>query len=159
MIILSIEKGREHLKKYGADHRVMEFEVSSATVELAAKALNTEGKRIAKTLSFLLDSGAILIVAAGDAKVDNKKFKQTFSQKAKMLTYEQVEEMIGHAVGGVCPFGIKEGVKVYLDESLKRFETVFPAVGSSNSAIELNMEELEKFSECDGWVDVCKLPE
>ena len=159
MIILSIEKGREHLKKYGADHRVMEFEVSSATVELAAKALNTEGKRIAKTLSFLLDSGAILIVAAVDAKVDNKKFKQTFSQKAKMLTYEQVEEMIGHAVGGVCPFGINEGVKVYLDESLKRFETVFPAVGSSNSAIELNMEELEKFSECDGWVDVCKLPE
>ena len=159
MIILSIEKGREHLKKYGADHRVMEFEVSSATVELAAKALNTEGKRIAKTLSFLLDSGAILIVAAGDAKVDNKNFKQTFSQKAKMLTYEQVEEMIGHAVGGVCPFGINEGVKVYLDESLKRFETVFPAVGSSNSAIELNMEELEKFSECDGWVDVCKLPE
>lgn len=159
MIILSIEKGREHLKKYGADHRVMEFKVSSATVELAAKALNTEGKRIAKTLSFLLDSGAILIVAAGDAKVDNKKFKQTFSQKAKMLTYEQVEEMIGHAVGGVCPFGINEGVKVYLDESLKRFETVFPAVGSSNSAIELNMEELEKFSECDGWVDVCKLPE
>ena len=106
MIILSIEKGREHLKKYGADHRVMEFEVSSATVELAAKALNTEGKRIAKTLSFLLDSGAILIVAAGDAKIDNKKYKQTFSQKAKMLTYEQVEEMIGHAVGGVCPFGI-----------------------------------------------------
>ncbi len=159
MIILSIEKGREHLKKYGADHRVMEFEVSSATVELAAKALNTEGKRIAKTLSFLLSDGAVLIVAAGDAKIDNKKFKQTFSQKAKMLTYEQVEEMIGHSVGGVCPFGIKAGVRVYLDESLKRFETVFPAVGSSNSAIELNMEELEKFSECDGWVDVCKLPE
>jgi len=159
MIILSIEKGREHLKKYGADHRVMEFEVSSATVELAAKALNTEGKRIAKTLSFLLSDGAILIVAAGDAKIDNKKFKQAFSQKAKMLTYEQVEEMIGHSVGGVCPFGINDGVRVYLDESLKRFETVFPAVGSSNSAIELNMEELEKFSECDGWIDVCKLPE
>lgn len=159
MIILSIEKGREHLKKYGADHRVMEFEVSSATVELAAKALNTEGKRIAKTLSFLLGDSAILVVAAGDAKVDNKKFKQTFSYKAKMLTFEQVEEMIGHSVGGVCPFGINEGVRVYLDESLKRFETVFPAVGSSNSAIELNMEELEKFSECDGWVDVCKLPE
>lgn len=159
MIILSIEKGREHLKKFGADHRVMEFEVSSATVELAAKALNTEGKRIAKTLSFLLSDGAILIVAAGDAKIDNKKFKQAFSQKAKMLTYEQVEEMIGHSVGGVCPFGINDGVRVYLDESLKRFETVFPAVGSSNSAIELNMEELEKFSECDGWIDVCKLPE
>lgn len=159
MIILSIEKGKEHLKKYGADHRVMEFEVSSATVELAAKALNTEGKRIAKTLSFLLSDGAILIVAAGDAKIDNKKFKQAFSQKAKMLTYEQVEEMIGHSVGGVCPFGINDGVRVYLDESLKRFETVFPAVGSSNSAIELNMEELEKFSECDGWIDVCKLPE
>ncbi len=156
---MSIENGREHLKKYGADHRVMEFEVSSATVELAAKALNTEGKRIAKTLSFLLGDSAILVVAAGDAKVDNKKFKQTFSYKAKMLTFEQVEEMIGHSVGGVCPFGINEGVRVYLDESLKRFETVFPAVGSSNSAIELNMEELEKFSECDGWVDVCKLPE
>lgn len=159
MIILSIEKGREHLRKYGAEHRVMEFEVSSATVELAAKAVGTEGKRIAKTLSFLLSDGAILIVAAGDAKIDNKKFKQTFSQKAKMLTYEQVEEMIGHSVGGVCPFGINEGVRVYLDESLRRFETVFPAVGSSNSAIELNMAELEKFSECDGWVDVCKLPE
>lgn len=156
---MSIEKGREHLKKYGADNRVMEFDVSSATVELAAKALGTEGKRIAKTLSFLLDSGAILIVAAGDTKIDNKKFKAVFAQKAKMLSYEQVEEMIGHGVGGVCPFGINEGVKVYLDESLKRFDTVFPACGSSNSAIELNMEELEKFSECEGWVDVCKLTE
>lgn len=156
---MSIEKGRQHLKKYGAEHRVMEFDVSSATVELAAKALNTEGKRIAKTLSFLLDSGAILIVAAGDAKIDNKKYKTFFSQKAKMLSFEQVEEMIGHSVGGVCPFGINEGVKVYLDESLKRFETVFPACGSSNSAIELNMEELERFSECEGWIDVCKIPE
>ena len=108
-------------------------------------------ERESKTLSFLLEDGAILIVAAGDAKIDNKKYKQTFSQKAKMLTYEQVEEMIGHSVGGVCPFGINKGVRVYLDESLKRFDTVFPAVGSSNSAIELNMEELEKFSECDGW--------
>lgn len=156
---MSIEKGKAHLKKYGAEDRVLEFDVSSATVELAAKALNTEGKRIAKTLSFLLDSGAILIVAAGDAKIDNKKYKTLFSQKAKMLSYEQVDEMIGHSVGGVCPFGINEGVKVYLDESLKRFETVFPAVGSSNSAIELNMQELEKFSECEGWIDVCKLPE
>lgn len=154
---MSIEKGREHLKKYGAENRVLEFDVSSATVELAAKALNTEGKRIAKTLSFLLSDGAILIVTAGDGKIDNKKFKATFSQKAKMLIFEQVEEMIGHSVGGVCPFGINEGVKVYLDESLKRFETVFPAVGSSNSAIELTIEELEKFSECDGWVDVCKI--
>ncbi len=156
---MSIEKGREHLKKYGAENRVLEFDVSSATVELAAKALNTEGKRIAKTLSFLLSDGAILIVTAGDGKIDNKKFKATFSQKAKMLSFEQVEEMIGHSVGGVCPFGINEGVKVYLDESLKRFETVFPAVGSSNSAIELTIEELEKFSECDGWVDVCKIME
>lgn len=156
---MSIEKGREHLKKYGADHRVLEFEVSSATVELAAKALNTEGQRIAKTLSFLLSDGAILIVTAGDGKIDNKKFKATFSQKAKMLSFEQVEEMIGHSVGGVCPFGINEGVKVYLDKSLKRFETVFPAVGSSNSAIELTIEELEKFSEYDGWVDVCKIIE
>ena len=156
---MSIEKGREHLKKYGAENRVLEFDVSSATVELAAKALNTEGKRIAKTLSFLLSDGAILIVTAGDGKIDNKKFKATFSQKAKMLSFEQVEEMIGHSVGGVCPFGINEGVKVYLDESLKRFETVFPAVGSSNSAIELTIEELEKISECDGWVDVCKIME
>lgn len=156
---MSIEKGREHLKKYGAENRVLEFDVSSATVELAAKALNTEGKRIAKTLSFLLSDGAILIVTAGDGKIDNKKFKTTFSQKAKMLTFEQVEEMIGHSVGGVCPFGINEGIKVYLDESLKRFETVFPAVGSSNSAIELTIDELESFSECDGWVDVCKIME
>ncbi len=156
---MSIEKGREHLKKYGAENRILEFEVSSATVELAAKAVGTEGKRIAKTLSFLLSDGAILIVAAGDAKIDNKKFKSVFSQKAKMLTFEQVEEMIGHSVGGVCPFGINEGVKVYLDESLKRFTTVFPAVGSSNSAIELTIEELERFSEYDGWVDVCKITE
>lgn len=156
---MSIEKGREHLKKYGAENRVLEFDVSSATVELAAKAVGTEGKRIAKTLSFLLSDGAILIVTAGDGKIDNKKFKATFSQKAKMLTLEQVEEMIGHSVGGVCPFGINDGVRVYLDESLKRFETVFPAVGSSNSAIELTIEELEKFSEFDGWVDVCKIKE
>ncbi len=156
---MSIEKGREYLKKYGAENRVLEFDVSSATVELAAKAVGTEGKRIAKTLSFLLSDGAILIVTAGDAKIDNKKFKTTFSQKAKMLTFEQVEEMIGHSVGGVCPFGINEGVRVYLDESLRRFETVFPAVGSSNSAIELTIEELERFSEYDGWVDVCKIME
>ena len=156
---MSIERGRAYFRELGIEDKVMEFDVSSATVELAAQALGTEGKRIAKTLSFLLGDKAILIVAAGDAKIDNKKYKALFSQKAKMLTFEQVDEMIGHSVGGVCPFGINDGVKVYLDESLKRFDTVFPAVGSSNSAIELNMEELEKFSECEAWIDVCKLPE
>jgi prolyl-tRNA editing enzyme YbaK/EbsC (Cys-tRNA(Pro) deacylase) len=153
---MSIEKGKAHLKKYGAEDRVLEFDVSSATVELAAKALNTEGKRIAKSLSFLVDDRAILIIAAGDAKIDNPKYKATFQTKAKMLSYDQVEEYIGHAVGGVCPFAIPDTVKVYLDESLKRFETIFPACGSSNSAIELTLPELEKYSNYVDWVDVCK---
>ena len=153
---MSIERARAHLRKYNLEERIQEFEVSSATVELAAKALNTEGARIAKTLSYLVDGSAVLVVAAGDIRVDNRKFKDTFHTKAKMLTPEQAAEMIGHAVGGVCPFGVTEGVKIYLDESLKRFETVYPAAGSSNSAVELSIPELEQASECIGWVDVAK---
>ena len=153
---MAIDKVKEYFKQYNMENRIQEFDVSSATVELAAEALGCEGKRIAKTLSFLVDDKAILIVAAGDAKIDNPKYKQVFSCKAKMLSYEQVEEMIGHAVGGVCPFAINENVIVYLDESLKRFETVFPACGSSNSAIELTISELEKHSGATGWIDVCK---
>lgn len=156
---MSIEKVREYMKNFGYEEKILEFSVSSATVELAAKALNTEGARIAKTLSFLLDSGAILIVAAGDARIDNKKYKGLFHQKAKMLSPEQVDELIGHSIGGVCPFAVNDGVTVYLDESLKRFETVFPACGSSNSAIELTIPELEKLSGYKEWVDISKLPE
>lgn len=153
---MAIEKAREYLKKFGLEDKILEFDVSSATVDLAAKALGCEGKRIAKSLSFMIDDKAILVVTAGDAKVDNAKYKALFSKKAKMLTPEQCENMVGHAVGGVCPFGINDDVKVYLDESLKRFETVYPACGSSNSAIELTPEKLEEVSECEGWVDVCK---
>ena len=156
---MSIEKVRKYFSSLGIEDRILEFDVSSATVELAAKALNTEGKRIAKTLSFLVGERAVLVVAAGDAKIDNKKFKAFFHTKAKMLSPEQVTELIGHAVGGVCPFAVKSGVDVYLDESLKRFETVFPACGSSNSAVELTIPELEKYSGFKEWVDVCKLPE
>lgn len=153
---MAIDKVKEYFKQFGIEEKIREFEVSSATVELAAQALGCEGKRIAKTLSFLVDERAILIVAAGDAKIDNPKYKATFLCKAKMLSYDQVEELIGHAVGGVCPFAIHDNVTVYLDESLKRFETVFPACGSSNSAIELTIPELEKYSNYKGWVDVCK---
>lgn len=153
---MSIEKVREYFKKYNMEERVQEFEESSATVELAAKAVNCEPKRIAKTLSFKVEGKPILIVVAGDAKIDNAKYKSEFSKKAKMLTYEEVLELIGHPVGGVCPFAINDGVTVYLDESLKRFETVYPACGSSNSAIELTIEELEKYSNFYKWVDVCK---
>lgn len=153
---MAIDKVKEYFRQFGMEEKIREFEVSSATVELAAQALSCEGKRIAKTLSFLVDDKAILIVAAGDAKIDNSKYKATFSCKAKMLSYEQVEEYIGHAVGGVCPFAIPDTVTVYLDESLKRFETVFPACGSSNSAIELTLPELEKYSNFTGWIDVCK---
>ena len=156
---MSIEKVRKYFSSLGIEDRILEFDVSIATVELAAKALNTEGKRIAKTLSFLVGERAVLVVAAGDAKIDNKKFKAFFHTKAKMLSPEQVTELIGHAVGGVCPFAVKSGVDVYLDESLKRFETVFPACGSSNSAVELTIPELEKYSGFKEWVDVCKLPE
>ena len=157
---MSIEKVKEYFKDFGIEDKVMEFSVSSATVELAAQALNTDGCRIAKTLSFSVNNYPILIVTAGDAKIDNKKYKAFFGAKAKMLTFDEVEEKIGHAVGGVCPFAINEGVKVYLDNSIKRFETVFPACGSSNSAIELTPDELEKLSAFFvEWIDVCKLSE
>ena len=153
---MSIEKVRAHLTKFGVADRVLEFDVSSATVELAAQALNCEPCRIAKTLSFMVNGQPILIVMAGDAKIDNPKYKAQFGAKAKMLTPGEAETLTGHAVGGVCPFGVNEGVTVYLDESLKRFETVFPACGSSNSAIELTIGELEQYSGYTAWVDVCK---
>ena len=153
---MSIEKVREYFKGFGIDDRILEFDVSSATVALAAKALGCEESRIAKTLSFLVDEKAVLIVCAGDVKIDNAKFKAQFKTKAKMLTAQQAAELIGHAVGGVCPFTVNEGVRVFLDESLKRFETVFPACGSSNSAIELEIGELEKYSGYEKWVDVSK---
>jgi len=153
---MAIERVRAYFEPLGMSGRIRELETSSATVELAAQALGCEGKRIAKTLSFMTNNGPVLIVAAGDARIDNSAFKQRFSCKAKMLTPDEVETLIGHAVGGVCPFGINDGVSVYLDESLKRFETVFPACGSSNSAIELTIPELEKYSLSLGWVDVCK---
>ena len=156
---MSIVKVREYLKDFGADGRILEFPVSSATVELAAKALGTAPARIAKTLSFRLKEGVILVVLAGDAKTDNRKYRETFGEKARMLDREEAETLVGHAVGGVCPFAINEGVKVYLDASLKRFATVFPAAGSANSAIELTPAELEKFSRASGWVDVGKLPD
>ena len=156
---MSIEKVREYFKPLGIEDKIMEFPVSSATVELAAQALNTEGCRIAKTLSFSVNESPILIVTAGDAKIDNKKYKTFFGAKAKMLPFDEVEEKIGHAVGGVCPFAVNDGVTIYLDESIKRFETVFPACGSSNSAIELTPDELEIYSNFIDWIDVCKLPE
>ena len=153
---MSIEKVRKYFKELGIENRIREFEVSSATVELAALAVGCEPKRIAKTLSFMVNSSPILIVTAGDARVDNHKYKETFSTKAKMLSHEEAGELIGHAVGGVCPFAVNDNVKVYLDQSLKRFETVFPACGSSNSAIELTIFELEKYSNFISWVNVCK---
>lgn len=156
---MSIEKGRAYFRQFGMEDRVREFDVSSATVELAALALGVEGARIAKTLSFKKDDSCILILAAGDARIDNHKFKDKFHMKAKMLAPEEVLSIVGHPVGGVCPFGINDGINVYLDESLKRFETVFPAVGSANSAIELDLDELYKYSNAIEWIDVCKLPE
>lgn len=153
---MAIESVRQYLKQWNADQEIKEFDASSATVELAAQALGCEGKRIAKTLSFELKETCILIVAAGDAKVDNAKYKAEFGAKARMLTAQEVEEKTGHAVGGVCPFAVKAGVTVYLDKSLKRFDTVFPACGSSNSAIELTIPRLEEYSGYKKWVDVCK---
>ncbi len=153
---MSIEKVKAYFKEIGIEDRILEFDVSSATVELASQALGCEPCRIAKSISFMLDGGAVIIVCAGDAKVDNAKYKAYFGTKAKMLTFDEASTLIGHAVGGVCPFAVNEGVKVYLDESLKRFETVFPACGSSNSAIELTIEELEKYSNYIAWVDACK---
>lgn len=153
---MAIERVRAYLKAFGAEDRILEFPVSSATVALAAEALGCEPARIAKTLSFTSGESCILVVAAGDAKVDNAKFKARFSMKAKMLSPEDAERLVGHAVGGVCPFAVNEGIPVYLDESLRRFQTVYPACGSSNSAIELTLEELERFSGAQAWVDVCK---
>ena len=153
-----IEKVREYLKRFGMDGKIIELPASSATVELAAKALSVEPCRIAKTLSFRAGDKVVLVVAAGDARVDNRKFKEFFGAKAKMLSAEEAETLVGHAVGGVCPFAVNEGIGVYLDVSLKRFRTVFPACGSSNSAIELTPEELAEYaSGFMGWADVCKL--
>lgn len=153
---MAIEKVKAYFKQYGMENRVQEFEVSSATVELAAEALHCEPCRIAKTLSFMVSDAPVLIVAAGDAKIDNPKYKAQFGTKAKMLTPAEAEAMVGHAVGGVCPFAVNPGVTVYLDESLKRFQTVFPACGSGNSAIELTIPELEQYSAFTAWIDVCK---
>jgi prolyl-tRNA editing enzyme YbaK/EbsC (Cys-tRNA(Pro) deacylase) len=153
---MAIEKVKEYFKQFGIEDRIQEFTVSSATVELAAAALGCEPCRIAKSLAFMTEEGPILVVAAGDAKVDNPKYKAQFHTKAKMLTPDEAVELIGHAVGGVCPFAVNKGVKIYLDESLKRFETVYPAAGSANSAVELTLPELEKYSAAIGWIDVCK---
>ena len=154
---MSIEKVRAYFKPLGIEGRIREFDVSSATVELAAVAVGVEGARIAKSLSFKVEDKPIIIVVAGDAKVDNGRYKARFHTKAKMLTYEEAHELIGHDVGGVCPFALPEDVKVYLDVSLKRFETVFPAAGSSNSAVEMTCDELERYaSNFVEWVDVCK---
>ena len=158
---MAIEKVRDYFRQFGIEDRILEFEVSSATVDLAAKAVGVEGARICKTLSFKDgEDGCILIQTAGDTKIDNRKFKDTFGQKAKMLSAEEVVEFTGHAIGGVCAFAIDNPkVKVYCDESLKRFETVFPACGSSNTAIELTCDELFRYSNAIGWINVCKIPE
>ena len=153
---MAIEAVKAFFETYGIAERIREFDSSSATVELAAQAVGCEPCRIAKTLSFSVGGAPILIVTAGDVKIDNSKYKARFGIKATMLTPDAVEDLVGHAVGGVCPFGIKAGVTVYLDESLRRFASVFPAAGSSNSAIELSIDELEKYSGAAAWVDVCK---
>ncbi len=153
---MAIEKVRAYFERYGMAERIMEFEQSSATVELAARAVGCEPARIGKTMSFRLGERVLLIMTAGDAKIDNGKYKTEFGGKAVMLKLDEVEPLIGHDVGGVCPFGINSGVEVYLDESLRRFEMVYPAAGSDNSAIGLNMQELEEYSGSLGWIDVCK---
>ena len=151
---MAIDKVKQYFKQYKLEDKIIEFDESSATVELAAKALHTEGKRIAKTMSFRLKDRFILIILAGDAKISNSKYKAFFHEKAHMLKFDEVEDIIGHPPGGVCPFAINDGITVYLDESLKRFETVFPACGSTNSAIELTIKELEKYSNFKEWIDV-----
>lgn len=153
---MSLEKAKAYLKKYSLDKNVLEFNESSATVSDAAKAIGCEEKEIGKTLSFLVGEEPILVLVAGDSKIDNKKFKECFNIKAKMIPFDDVEKYIGHAPGGVCPFGIKDGVKVYLDESLKRMEIIYPACGSSKSAVKLTIKELEECSNYEKWVDVCK---
>lgn len=154
---MSVEKVRAYLKEYGMEDQILEFDQSSATVELAAQAVGCEPARIAKTMSFLQNGEPVLIIAAGDVKIDNRKYKDQFHTKAKMIPYDEVETWIGHAPGGVCPFAVKEEVKIYMDESLKRFESVYPAAGSSNSAIKLDLDKLEMLSHSNGWVDVCKV--
>ena len=153
---MAIEQVKEYFKQFGLQDKIMEFETSSATVELAANTLGVIPARIAKTLSFRTEDGCMLIVTAGDAKIDNSKFKQLFHRKATMLAAQEVEALVGHQVGGVCPFGIKPGIPVYLDVSMKRFDTVFPAAGSGNSAIEFTCEELFQYSGAKEWIDVCK---
>ncbi len=153
---MSLERAKAYLEKYGLDQMIMEFDVSSATVDEAARAIGCSGDEIAKSLSFILSEQPILIIASGNARIDNSKFKAEFHTKAKMIPFEEVEKMIGHAVGGVCPFGINDGVKVYLDLSLKKFDSVYPACGSSNSAIKLTTAQLESIIHYEKWVDVCK---
>lgn len=153
---MSMDKVKEYFRNFGMEDQILEFDVSSATVELAAQAVGCEPARICKSLSFKIDERTILILTAGDAKVDNKKYKTFFGAKAKMLAPDEVIERIGHAIGGVCPFAVNEGVEVYLDESMKRFDYVYPAAGSNNSAIKLTLPELEKYSGYKEWVDVCK---
>lgn len=155
---MAIDKVKAYFDTFSIADRIIEFDVSSATVELAAAALHVAGQRIAKTLSFRKEDGCLLVVTAGDAKVDNAKFKQTFQMKARMLSPDDALRLIGHAVGGICPFAVNEGIDIYLDVSLRRFATVFPACGSSNSAIELTLEELELYAQTRQWVDVCALP-
>lgn len=153
---MSIEKARNYFKQFGIESRIQELSQSSATVELAAQALGCEGKRIAKTLSFIVNEQVVLILTAGDAKIDNAKYKEYFHVKARMLNADDVEPLVGHNIGGVCPFGINDHINVYLDASLQRFETVFPACGSSNSAIEMTLDELQLYSKSLAWIDVCK---
>ncbi len=156
---MSIEKAKAYIKEVGYEDRVMEFEVSSATVDLAAKAANVEPGQIAKSLTFKVDEKPVMILCAGDTKIDNSKYKGKFSCKAKMLTPDEVDSFIGHSIGGVCPFGINDGVDVYLDESLKRFEYIYPACGNSQSAVKLTPDELGQIANSKEWVDVCKLRE
>lgn len=153
---MAFERARKHLEKYGLADRIIEFPISTATVKLAAEALGCTDGEIAKSMAFFIGEEAILIISAGDKKIDNAKYKQCFKVKAKMIAYEVVEEYIGHAAGGVCPFGINENVKVYLDESLKVYEYVYPACGTANTAVKLRIEDLEKASNYIEWVDVCK---
>ena len=153
---MSLQRVLDYFKQFNIDDRVQVFDVSSATVALAAEALGCQPCRIAKTLSFDVGEKTILVVAAGDVKIDNNKYKRKFGCKAKMLKPDDAEAKIGHAVGGICPFGVNQGVEVYLDQSLRRFASVFPACGSSKSAIELTIDELEKYSNSLGWIDVCK---
>lgn len=155
---MSLERAKAYLEEKGYADHIIELEDSSATVQLAAQALGVEPGMIAKTMSFLIGEEAILILTEGTAKVDNRKYKDTFHMKAKMISFEEVENWIGHAPGGVCPFGIKEGIKVYLDESLKQFDTVYPAAGNDHSAVKLTIAELEEVAGAAGWVDVCKEP-